>query len=260
MKIAICFRGICRSLQTTITSIQENVINAAKKQADVKVFTHLYDLKEISNPRTKEFVKVNPDEYKMLQSDWTSIEQPNACFSLYPLNEIKMFGDEWHDEFKSFNNLIHALHSLKIGYEASLQWNPDIFIFARPDLLYHDSFEATLKNLIKKEESYIHIPLWQSFDGCNDRFAIINSRQLAGIYANRIDEALTYCETTQRSLGAEKFLFEHIKRNNSPISFIDIRASRVRANGAIKNEKFSLLRKSNINILRYYLRNRLKFF
>jgi hypothetical protein len=254
MKIAICFRGISRSLKTTIESIQKNIFDPASKHADVRVFTHLYSLREINNPRSKENTTLDPNDYKLLQSDWTQIDQPNSCFNLYPINEIKKFGDEWQDEFISFNNLIQALHSLKIGYEAASKWNPDIFVFARPDLYYHDSFEDVFKHLSRTTQPKIHLPIWQSFDGCNDRLAIINSDQLAKIYATRIDHALEYCKSTEKSLSAEVFLFEHLKTNKTPISFLNIKASRVRAGGSMRTEKFSKVRKSNINVFKYYLK------
>lgn len=256
MKIAICFRGINRSLKTTITSIQENIIKPAKKHADVRVFTHLYDLKEINNDRSNEKAKIDSNEYKLLESDWTLIEQPNACLDLYPVDELKAFGDEWDDGFSSFSNLIHALHSLKLGYQASLEWNPDIFVFVRPDLLYHDSFEPTYAKLIKEKNRSIHLPLWQSYDGCNDRFAIVNSQHLGAVYAQRIDSALSYCKSTQHLLSAEIFLYEHIKKNRAKVSFVDLKASRVRAGGRIHKEKFSVVRKSNFNVAGYFLKQK----
>lgn len=254
MKIAICFRGISRSLKTTIESIQENIFTPASKYADVRVFTHLYSLHEINNPRSKEKTTLDQNEYKLLQSDWVQIDKPNSCLDLYPINEIKKFGDEWQDEFITFNNLIQALHSLKIGYEAALKWNPDIYVFARPDLYYHDSFENIFNHLTRTAQPNIHLPIWQSFNGCNDRFAVINSNQLARIYATRIDHALEYCESMKKSLSAEVFLFNHLKINKAKISFLNIKASRVRAGGCVHTEKFTKLRKSNINVFEYYLK------
>ena len=47
-KISICFFGITRDLKKTFPSIEKNIIYPATKYADVKVFCHLYDIKEIN--------------------------------------------------------------------------------------------------------------------------------------------------------------------------------------------------------------------
>jgi hypothetical protein len=54
MEIAACFRGISRSLSSTIASIRDNVYTPAKKFGELRVFTHLFDQAEINNPRTGE--------------------------------------------------------------------------------------------------------------------------------------------------------------------------------------------------------------
>ena len=54
MKIAVCFRGISRSLSHTIDSIRENVIAPSRTFGEVRVFTHLFDQKTIDNPRSGE--------------------------------------------------------------------------------------------------------------------------------------------------------------------------------------------------------------
>jgi hypothetical protein len=54
MKIAVCFRGISRSLSHTIDSIRENVIAPSRAFGEVRVFTHLFDQKTINNPRSGE--------------------------------------------------------------------------------------------------------------------------------------------------------------------------------------------------------------
>ena len=115
MKIAICFRGISRSLTHTIESIRDNVFAPARELGEVKVFTHLFDQKEINNPRTGETGRLDTAEYQLLQSDWLTLEPPGECLAQHRFDALKSFGDPWNDQFSSLRNLIHELHSLKQG-------------------------------------------------------------------------------------------------------------------------------------------------
>ena len=42
-KISICFYGITRNLKKTYPSIEENIINPAKKHGEVKIFCHFFN-------------------------------------------------------------------------------------------------------------------------------------------------------------------------------------------------------------------------
>jgi hypothetical protein len=108
MRIAVCFRGISRSLSYTIASIRDNVFAPAKNFGEVRVFTHLFDQAEINNPRTGEAGTLNPEEYQLLGSDWLVLEPPDECLEKYNFEHIKSFGDPWGDGFYSLRNVVHA--------------------------------------------------------------------------------------------------------------------------------------------------------
>ena len=246
MKIAICFRGISRSLTHTIPSIRENVLIPARTLGEVRVFTHLFDQKEIDNPRTGEKGQLDTAEYQLLESDWLSLEPPGECLAQHRFDELKSFGDPWNDNFSSLKNLIHELHSLKQGWLAAQAWDADAYLFLRPDLLYHQSFMPVLQQIAQHQKSGLCVPLWQGWGGCNDRFAIANTRAAARCYAERVDRAVDYCTHIGKPLHAEEFLLHCIKQDNIPLWFTGIKGSRVRAHGALAKENYKLVRKSNL--------------
>ena len=117
-------------------------------------------------------------------------------------------------------------------------------IFVRPDLYYWDSFEENIHNLINISKDYIAIPNWQFYKGLNDRFAICTSDYAASIYANRIKEIDNCLNYTERSLNAELLLLYSVSKSKSKTILLDIKASRVRANGKMVSENF-IIKKSD---------------
>ncbi len=253
MKIALCFRGIPRSLSLTISSIEKNIIVPANCFGEVKIFTHFFSQTSINNPRTGEQGLLNPNEHELLKSDWLSIEKPYLCLNHYDFEFIKSFGDPWNDKFYSLSNLIHQLHSLKVGWKAAKEWGPDIVLFLRPDIFYHDSFEPAFRNILKSKRKALYVPYWQGWSGCNDRFAISSDQQYSSIYAERIDSAVEYCRSTRNQFHSESFLLHQSKNHNLRLKFIGVKATRIRSNGNSVNENFSVLRKSNFNAFGYSL-------
>ena len=116
-KISICFFGITRDLEKTFPSIEKNIISPATKYADVKVFCHFYDLKEIDNIRSQEKQKTTNKNWHLFKAYRLVSEEPNYIFKNYSLDNIKKFGDDYNDDYKSIKNLIHQLFSLKKVYE-----------------------------------------------------------------------------------------------------------------------------------------------
>lgn len=246
MKIAICFRGISRSLKHTIASIRSNIIEPAKQVAAVRVFTHLFDQAEIDNPRSNERGPLDRFEHLLLESDELKLEEPDRCLALYEFDKLKTYGDPWGNEFASLKNLIHELHSLREGWAMAERWKPDVVMFLRPDLLYESSFEHLLKKVQKRWRKGLCIPIWQGCWGANDRFAIATTLGAARTYALRVNYIHEYCTRTKRPLHAEKFLLHRLRRDKTPTWFTDIRARRVRSNGAYAPEKFSTVKGSNL--------------
>tara|TARA_A100001035_G_C27778492_1_gene500403 strand:- start:176 stop:1045 length:870 start_codon:yes stop_codon:yes gene_type:complete len=243
-KISICFFGITRDLEKTFPSIQKNLIYPARKLAEVKIFCHFYDLKVIKNSRSQENEIKIKNNWNLLNADKLISEEPNLIFDNYSLNEIMKYGDIFRDDYKSIRNLIHQLFSLKKVYEISKQNNSDLTIFARPDLYYWDSFEKNIQDFLNKSKDHIAIPNWQFHRGFNDRFAICTSDYSSYIYSNRINQINNCLRNTQNSLNSEYLLFYSIFQSQAKTSLLDIKASRVRADGRIISEKF-LMKKSD---------------
>jgi hypothetical protein len=246
MKIAVCFRGISRSLSHTITSIRDNVLAPSRTLGEVRIFTHLFDQKTIDNPRSGEKGQLDSSEHRLLESDWLALEPPGECLEKNHYDQLRTFGDPWNDDFASLRNLIHELHSLKQGWLAAQEWNADAYLFLRPDLLYHQSFQPVLESIAGQKKSGLCVPLWQGWGGCNDRFAVATTHEAACSYAERIDHAVSYCQQSTKPLHAEEFLLDCLARDRIPLWFTTIKGSRVRAHGALAKENYKLLRKSNL--------------
>lgn len=239
MKIAICFFGITRSLNHTIHSIKTNVLEPAKAIGEVKVFAHFFDQERVESKRSREFINLDRTEHVLLSPDVLRLEKPYKCIDLYDFEGLKSFGDTRRDGFQSLRNLVHALHSLKSVTEIALDWNPDLVVFVRPDLEYHDSLFDSLTTAALTKGDYIFIPNWQHWrGGLNDRFAICTSANSAKAYGTRADAMLSYCQHFGEALHSESLNRYALENENIGIRFMDVRASRVRAGGCVKNEIF----------------------
>lgn len=138
-------------------------------------------------------------------------------------------------------NLLSQLYSLKQLWMLA-QLTPDkhdIFIFLRPDLEYLDRIEPQ-KNLgsILSGEADLITPSWQQWGGLNDRFAFC-SQKGAEVYANRIDAVKRFCDENDY-LNAEELLGSVARSTQLKLRYTDIRAMRVRADGATLRENFDL--------------------
>ena len=251
-KISICFFGITRDLEKTFPSIEKNIIHPAMKYAEVKVFCHFYDLKEIDNVRSQEKQKLVNNNWHLFKANKLVSEEPNLIFKNYSLDNIRKFGDDFNDDYKSIKNLIHQLFSLKKVYEISKSNDSDLTIFVRPDLYYWDSFEKYIYDLINSKKDYIAIPNWQLHKGLNDRFAICTSDYASYIYSNRLEEINNCLLYTKRSLNSEFLLLYSVSKSKAKALLLDIKASRVRVNGKIVSESF-FMKKSDF--IRIYITN-----
>ena len=205
MKICICFYGITRSLSYTIDSIRQNVIEPHSDMHQVIMLAHYYNLNKISNERSGESGIVNKDEINLLRYDHLDIEQPeNECL-LRKFEYAKKFGDSWNDNYKSLKNLMHQLQSLQRVTSKALEYDPDIVIFVRPDLKYHDKVSFDLDLLSNNIEPAMVLPAWQHHLGYNDRFAICNTRA-AMLYGGRLGFLQDYFESGLGPLNGERLV------------------------------------------------------
>ena len=236
-RIAICFFGITRSLTHTIGSIEANILAPAREVGEVRIFAHFFRQTEIDNPRSGEKGAFRQDEHTLLNPDWLELEDPELCLAEHDFEGLKTYGDLWNDDFRSLRNLVHQLHSLNRVTDAALAGGGDVFIFARPDLFYHDSFAPLLGGKLPSDR--IFLPNWQRWGGgYNDRFAIATSERMARLYGKRVGQMTEFCEARQAPLHAElllKYALGNHRRNVKPHS---LRASRVRLGGKTREEDF----------------------
>ena len=240
MNIALCFFGITRSLHHTIGSVESCVRQPCRELAQTETFCHFFRLEAIHNPRSGEFGALPQDEHTLLTPSWLQLEVPDAPLAALPLQQICAYGDSWGDEFKSLQNLLHQLHSLKRVTKAALAAGHDFVVFARPDLLYHDAIRRPLRQVMQSaRDNEVCLPDWQHWEGgFNDRFALCKGRRAIAAYGQRLDDVLDYCQRHQGPLHAEKLLRHALEQRGIPVSTMTTRASRMRFDGTLKNEVF----------------------
>lgn len=237
MKIAICFFGITRSLSHTIASIERNVIAPCKQLGETRIYCHFFEQTNITNPRTGEFGELK-QEHQLLHPDQIFLEQPELCLAKRNYQQISSFGAPMSADMASLKNLVHQLHSLEHVYQMAESWNPDVYLFCRPDLEYHDSLEQALKQAIARKTPHAVLPYWQQFRGYNDRFAICLGKRPARAYATRIQLALDFCQQRQTGLHAESLLRNALGSQGIRLHWMSARASRIRFNGEAAKESF----------------------
>jgi hypothetical protein len=252
-KIAVAFFGINRSLRQTIESIERNILAPIRAIGTLKTFGHFYNLREIHNPRSGECCSLEASQHHLINFDNLIIDEPNDCLSRFDLTGLFGAKDVYLDDYKSIKNLLHQLHSLdcvtKLIHET---YQPHLIIYARPDLLYHNSFENALKLAIGGADRQVYLPDWQRYGGYNDRFAIC-PKGSAVAYGCRANLVNTYI-ALRRPLYAELFLFYALHKMNITVSRLEICASRVRSDGRVEDELFSNTSVLANMFLRYKLR------
>ena len=209
----------------------------ARQAGETRVFAHFFDQSRIDNPRTGEALEVDPEDYRLLAPDAVELEPPGACLAAWDYPRIEAAGDTWHDGHRSVRNLVHQLHSLDRVTRLATPWAPDLWIYARPDLRYHDSLAPILARAAAGPDETVWLPLWLWRGGLNDRFAVIRGARAAQAYGTRARRMHAFCTATGGPLHAERLL--RFALADTAIRRIASRATRIRANGAESWESFS---------------------
>jgi hypothetical protein len=237
-KAVIAFFGIDRRLDITAPTIIEKIIEPAKQYFEVTLAAHLWAIDSINNPRSREHGDVSTPRLSLLPEGDYYIEEPPCPQTQADYKRLRNYGDFWGDNFSSLSNLYAQLISLKQVTQLAMQHQPEYVIFVRPDLLYHDSLAAPLQEAAKSDGTGIWLPHWQPHGGLNDRFAICRGEAAIRAYGQRIDGAIDFCKASHKPLHAEKLL--QFSLRSITVYKIANRASRVRIDGRIKTEDFSL--------------------
>lgn len=239
MKIAIAFFGIPRNSLICFPSILENVYSVLELY-EVRSYYHFYKQDKVVSQRSGESSDLDVLNYSFFNGMNGFLEEPNACLIKWGFEDVKKFGDTWEDGYSSIRNLIHQLNSLYevTGLIESSQYDPDVVLFIRPDLLYHQVIpEFCLRGALKDSKS-IYIPNWQWWNGLNDRFSICGKDSYRA-YGKRVLDMMSYCLENNRSIHSERLLKYSLLKNKARIKALNVNASRVRVSGLIVDEDFS---------------------
>ena len=151
---------LTRSLRHTQSSINKYIINIlVLNNYYIDIYLHTYDLKVINNKRSKEFnVKLNLNEYKLLNPDYFSITSQNEFDNTINIKNYLLKGDPWKNNGNSLFNLLRQLNSLKIVTKMHEDKDYKCYIYLRPDLKYLNNLDINLiKNL---RDDTFYTPEW----------------------------------------------------------------------------------------------------
>jgi len=239
MRIALAYFGLPRNSSICFPSIEKNIYKRLpSKNACVKSFYHLYEPQLVKNSRSGENAFLSEENYRVFEGMTGCYEVAGECLDKWKVEELKGHGDVWMDNFKSLENLVHQLNSLHIVTSMVKAFRPNVVIFLRPDLIYHDPLPDFVVPAISARHRAIYIPDWQWWNGLNDRFAVCGSSVFEA-YGKRIELALPFCKEMKRGLHAERLLSYAMKKVGARIRTLEVRASRVRVGGEIVEETFS---------------------
>lgn len=238
MKVAVAFFGIPRNSSICFPSIEQNIYRCLPDHAQVESFYHLYEPQMVSNPRSGEHGFIDELNYRNFALMTGTREVAGGCLKRWRFDEIKQYGDVWKDDFKSLSNLVHQLNSLYAVTELVEGFDPDVVLFVRPDLFYHDALPAFVLNACVSQGGAVYIPHWQWWNGLNDRFAVCG-RDAYGAYGRRAQLMSSFCIRQRRGLHAERLLRFSMAQAGVSLRTLDMRASRVRLNGQLVEETFS---------------------
>jgi hypothetical protein len=240
MNIGIAFFGLPRNTDRTFSSIEEHILRPASQFGDIVPCYHFFNQTHVVNPRSLENAVLDFSQYLPFVKFQGVLENPEGIPEKCGLAAIAACGDAWRDDFKSLRNLLLQLHSLHQVTTQLETFLPDIVIYARPDLLYHNSFESDLKAMLTSiNKRAVRLPFWQWAGGYNDRFAICGKDAFA-VYGKRIEQITAYLNAySEKPLHAERLLRFALDKESVAVRPLNVQATRIRVGGNELQEDFS---------------------
>lgn len=232
-----------RCAAKTQRSIEENLMAPLRSVVSShKIIYCLHAPTSVKNPRTGELVNDN-----QIYSDLpTEADALITCRDFGGQIEKKLtcaqkFSDIFDNNWYSTRALLNQLQTIETAwrlYPLFCGDEFDFFVFARPDLLYLDQFPfADLAPALLGDANVVALPVWHSYGGFNDRFAVA-SRLGAQAYATRGSILEESCRI-RGGLHSESLLRHALTRSNTKVLGLPVRASRVRLTGRVEDEDFS---------------------
>lgn len=230
-KIAVCFFGQVKNYTDKIYSNYLDNIFSSISSYGIDYYLVTYNNKSIFNPKNKENDKIDYTSIfryiDFAKSLILSIDSPQTesidRFSDYL---VKTYGGSWGDNSNiSTRNGIRQIYALKNLYNI-IDTDYQKYILLRPDLFYIETLDAKLL----ESSSDIIVPLFDSYGGYNDRFAITNNIGLK-VYCSRYDNL---CKNPLK-YHSENYLkkicdnYEIVVEKNNNLNF-----KRIRANGNLQ--------------------------
>jgi hypothetical protein len=240
MKITVAFFGIPRCSAISVPSIEGHILAPLRLLGDVRAVKHLWKIEGIKSARSGEDSALSDDAYNYFEQIEGVIE-PSEPFELSAeFQRWKQFGDTFDDNFGSLRNLMHQLQSLKRATALARQTDPDLVVFVRPDLLYHDDMSLSPCRFAARFPRTCIVPIWNWWAGFNDRLAICG-KDAYEAYGTRLDRAIDFATSTARSIHSESLVKFALGKGHVMTLAMPLTASRVRADGSVRAENFNSL-------------------
>lgn len=225
-KVAICYWGLTRSLKKVYQSHIDKLYNILKQNGiEYNIFMHtwytdnptIWLTKQTTPPDYSEHLLINPDYYNI---DNEQEFLNNITFSDYCNQELfDKYGDSQYEWIPGMiQNHICGIESQKRVTDMVLNSGViyDYVIYVRPDVEIVTTFSLNFLNFNNNE---ICIPMYDNFEGYNDRFAIVRYANMAH-YGKRIDEIIEFKKRDSRVVP-EKYVKHIIQKYFTRVHFID---------------------------------------
>jgi hypothetical protein len=244
MRVAVCFWGICRSTEYTITSIKKHIYESLSSAGiEYDVYVHSFVLyRSYTNRRAGEnTIHLKNTTWKLLKPKKNIIEDQDIVDKTLNFKEYRSQGNPWEgdigNDFTTLDNHIRALYSLKrvtdLWSESGIEY--DAILYCRPDVRYLEPIDPMWISCIP--EKIILMPDFHLTEGCNDRFAI-GKPDVMKVYGSRYTDALSF--SRKNKLHSEKFLSSMLSMCYIKIQYIPFRFRRIRATGEVFPSDLSL--------------------
>lgn len=246
---ALCFYGLLRSLNWTIDSVVDHVLEPiAQAGGTYDVFVHTYRLRELINPHAdehttdthlKDLALLNATRYLVTDQDDFDATIPD----LSPYYD----NFRWNYDELTMRNVLRAQNSLAsvwavmANFAAEHDVHYDGVVVLRPDMLYLTDIDIMKKDTVTEGlyDRTVYLPDFQHWGGVNDRFAF-GSTVAMRVYSNRAISMLRprglwgWLQRRISKMNTEKFLLWHLKDNCINVSATTtLRCARLRSSGRV---------------------------
>lgn len=245
MRITVAFYGIPRCTSVSAPSIEQHLLQPLRSAGEVAVVHHLWRIERVTSARSGEDTALPQDSYGWFEKFSGVVEAPEVFEAGETFQSWKACGDAFRDNFGSLRNLMHQLQSLKRATALIERTDPDVVVFARPDLQYHDSVPLSACRLAARFPSLCVVPIWHWWAGYNDRFSICGKAAYRA-YGNRVDRALDCGRAARGPIHSERLVKFALKEAGANTLAIPMTASRVRADGTVRAENFNSIETSTL--------------